>query len=67
MKKRDIITEIELKKDKSYHFEISPLYKLRRTDSCKHPCTQSAQRLQFACSYFHNNEKPFLIGCFGLV
>ena len=22
-------------------------------DNCKHPCTQSAQRLQFACSNFH--------------
>ena len=36
-------------------------------DSCKHPCTQSAQRLQFACSNFHENKKPFLIGYFGLV
>ena len=36
-------------------------------DSCKHPCTQSAQQLQFACSSFHENKKPFLIGYFGLV
>ena len=36
-------------------------------DSCKHSCTQSAQRLQFACSNFHENKKPFLIGYFGLV
>ena len=36
-------------------------------DSCKHPCTQSLQRLQFACSSFHENKKPFLIGYFGLV
>ena len=36
-------------------------------DSCKHPCTQSAQRLQFACSNFHENKKPFLINYIGLV
>ena len=36
-------------------------------DSCKHPCTQSAQRLQFTFSNFHENKKPFLIGHFGLV
>ena len=36
-------------------------------DSYKHPCTQSAQLLQFACSNFHENKKPFLIGYFGLV
>ena len=36
-------------------------------DSCKHPCTQSAQRFQFACSSFHENKKLFLIGYFGLV
>ena len=36
-------------------------------DSCKHPCTQSAQRLQFARSNFHKNKKPFLIGYFWLV
>ena len=32
-------------------------------DSCK----QSAQRLQFACSSFHENKKLFLIGYSGLV
>ena len=36
-------------------------------DSCKHPCTQSVQPLQFACSNFPENKKPFLIGYFGLV
>ena len=39
--------------------------------SCKRLCTQSAQRLHFACSenptVFHENKKPFLIGYFGLV
>ena len=55
-----------------YYTEI---YILRTADtrlacvavSCKHPCTQSVQRFQFACSNFHENKKPFLIGYFGLV
>ena len=36
-------------------------------DSSKHLCTQSTQRLQFACSNFHKNKKPFLVGYFVLV
>ena len=36
-------------------------------NNCKHPCTQSAQRLPFACSNFYENKKPFLIDYFGLV